>query len=360
MWYRSGMPFSPWTHIRSRFTTSGIRRVAVSFAGWSLTLCILAACGSGSEKGPRTGDTSGGNEERRIVVYNAGSLALPLRTALDSFAAREHVTVEQENAGSLETARKLTELGKIPDIVAVADYEVIPLLLIPSHATWYATFARNRMVLAYEDRSRGAADINTSNWWQVVTRPGVQVGRADPSLDPNGYRTLLVWQLAERFYKQPGLAQKLLATAPPRNVRPKEADLVGLLQAGEFDYIWSYESIAQGVGARYVTLPSEIDLSASADSAAYAVASVRVAGKTPRDSVTMRGQPIVYAFTVPTHAPHPTIAAKFAEYLASPDGKRVMRGAKLDVLERFEVVGTGVPAELRGRPGSGRRETGDA
>ena len=283
------------------------------------------------------------------MVFNAGSLALPLRTALDSFAAREHVTIEQENAGSLETARKVTELGKLPDLVAVADYEVIPLLLIPSHATWYAKFARNRMVLAYESRSRGAAEINTNNWWQVVTRPGVQVGRADPSLDPNGYRTLLVWQLAERFYRQPGLGQRLLATAPPANVRPKEADLVALLQAGELDYIWSYESIAQGVGVPYVTLPEEIDLSTSADSAAYSVASVRVAGKTPRDSLTMRGQPIVYAFTVPTRAPHPRIAAKFAEYLASPDGKRVMRGAKLDVLQQFEVTGNGAPAGLATR-----------
>ena len=308
---------------------------------WSTLLAVvIAACSGGDrrETGATTDQSNGG--DRRIVVYNAGSLALPLRAALDSFAARERVTVEQENAGSLETARKLTELGKIPDILAVADYEVSPLLLIPSHATWYAKFARNRMVLAYEDRSRGASEIDTNNWWQIVTRPGVQVGRADPSLDPNGYRTLLVWQLAERFYKQPGLAGRLLASAPPRNVRPKEADLVGLLQAGEFDYIWSYESIAQGVGAKYVALPQEIDLSAPDDSAEYAVASVRVAGRTPRDSITMRGQPIVYAFTIPTRAPHPQIAAKFAEYLESAEGKRVMRSAKLDVLDTFQVVGT--------------------
>jgi len=114
------------------------------------------------------------------------------------------------------------------------------------------------------------------------------------------------------------------------------AIVIGLMTGGN-------PAIAQGVGARYVTLPTEIDLSASADSAAYVVASVRVAGKTPRDSVTMRGQPIVYAFTVPTRAPHPAIAAKFAEYLASEDGKRVMRGAKLDVLDQFEMVGPGAP-----------------
>jgi molybdate/tungstate transport system substrate-binding protein len=318
------------------------------FSTWTLATCALIACSSGeTAKGSGAGsaDSSGG-DDRTLVVFNAGSLALPLRAALDSFAARERVTVQQENAGSLETARKLTELGKIPDLVAVADYEVIPLLLVPEHTTWYAKFARNRMVLAYSDRSRGAAEINTGNWWEVVTRPGVQVGRADPSLDPNGYRTLLVWQLAERFYKQPGLAQRMLATAPPRNVRPKEADLVGMLQAGEFDYIWSYESIAQGVGLKYVTLPEAIDLSAASDSAVYATATTRIAGKSPRDSVTMRGQPIVYAFTVPTRAPHAALAAKFASYLASDEGRRVLRGAKLDVLDRYIVVGTGAPPLL--------------
>ena len=321
------------------------------FRAWTFATCAtcaLVACGSGeTAKGGRAGSAdSSGSADRTLVVFNAGSLALPLRAALDSFAALEGVTVQQENAGSLETARKLTELGKIPDLVAVADYEVIPLLLVPDHATWYAKFAHNRMVLAYGKRSRGAAEINTGNWWRVVTRPGVQVGRADPSLDPNGYRTLLVWQLAERFYEQPGLANRLLETAPPRNVRPKEADLVGLLQAGEFDYIWSYESIAQGVGLEYVTLPQEIDLSAPSDSAAYATATTRIAGKSPRDSVTIRGQPIVYAFTVPTRAPHAALAARFASYLASEDGRRVLRGAKLDVLDRYIVVGTGAPASL--------------
>lgn len=310
----------------------------------ALVSLAVGCSGPARDTGGATRADSLGAGDRRIVVYNAGSLALPLRAALDSFAARENVTVEQENAGSLETARKLTELGKIPDVVAVADYEVIPLLLIPQHATWYAKFARNRMVIAYQDRSRGAAEINPTNWWEVVTRPGIQVGRAEPSLDPNGYRTLLVWQLAEQFYKQPGLARRMLANAPARNVRPKEADLVALLQAGEFDYIWSYESIAQGVGLRYVTLPAEIDLSAPSDSAAYAVASTRVAGKTPRDSITIRGQPIVYAFTVPTRAPHPAVAAKFAAYLASADGRRVLRGAKLDVLDQYLIEGSGAPA----------------
>src|SRR5215216_129022 len=125
-----------------------------------------------------------------LVVFNAGSLAKPFSDLLKAFeATHPGVAPAQENSGSLEAARKLTDLGKIPDVIGVADYGVIAKLLIPQHATWYTTFARNSMVLVYTDQSIGAKQINVQNWWQVLLRPGIRAGRSDPSLDPNGYRT---------------------------------------------------------------------------------------------------------------------------------------------------------------------------
>jgi molybdate/tungstate transport system substrate-binding protein len=124
----------------------------------------------------------------------------------------------QENSGSLEAARKLTELGKVPDVLAVADYTVIDRLVRPVHATWQVMFARNAMVLAYTDRSAGAGEVNGSNWWQVMLRPGVRVGRSDPALDPAGYRALMVLQLAEAHYAQPGWRE-----APARDARALRA-----------------------------------------------------------------------------------------------------------------------------------------
>lgn len=122
---------------------------------------------------------------------------------------------------------------------------------------------------------------------------------------------------------------------------------VALLQAGELDYIWSYESVAQAANLRYVRLPAEIDLSAVQDSAVYATASVRIAGKTLGDSATVQGQPIVYGFTIPKGAPHPTIAVRFAAFLLSADGRRVLRTAKLDALEKPVLVGLDIPTSLR-------------
>lgn len=48
-----------------------------------------------------------------LVVFNAGSLAYPVRDLLAAFQ-RAHPGIEpmQESSGSLEAARKLTELGR--------------------------------------------------------------------------------------------------------------------------------------------------------------------------------------------------------------------------------------------------------
>ena len=192
-----------------------------------ILLMLLVAC-------TRSGN-GGKTDEGPLVVFNAGSLARPIRAALDSFAAREGVRFEQEQAGSLETARKLTELGRVPDVIALADYEVFPQLLVPEHTTWYAKFARNRMVLAHTRKSRHADSVNGQNWWRIVLRPGIESGHADPNVDPAGYRALLVFQLAERYYRAPGLAARLRRAVPARNVRPKSADLVALIETGELD-----------------------------------------------------------------------------------------------------------------------------
>lgn len=291
-------------------------------------------------------------ERGPIVVYNAGSLARPFRELLEAFRARNPgLTLAQENSGSLEAARKLTELGKIPDVLAVADYNVIDDLLRPKYATWYANFARNAMVLAYTDRSIDAAVIDSTNWWQVLLKKGIRAGHSDPALDPNGYRTLIVLQLAESYYRQPGLAARLDAAMPPRYQRPKEADLTALLQAGELDYAWTYRSLAETSGLRYVSLPRAIDLSDPALAKGYESASVRVPGasRAGGDSLTLRGEPIVYALTIPVGAPHPALAAAFVRFALSAEGRAIMQKNGFVVLPSPMVVGS-PPADLLAAP----------
>ena len=308
----------------------------------SLIYGVLFCCAAGAQAPAHCQTPPAGP----LVVFNAGSLAKPFNELLRAFKAKHPgVVPAQENSGSLEAARKLPELGKIPDVIGVADYGVIPKLLIPKHATWFATFARNSMVLIYTDESTGAGEINGQNWWQVLLRPGVRAGRADPALDPNGYRTLMAFQLAEKFYKQPGLAGRLERALPPKYIRPKEADLTALVQAGELDYSWSYASIAKTAGLRYVELPPQINLSDPKLAKWYAQARVRLPGahRAASDSVEFVGEPIVYALTIPTAASHPRTAQAFVRFVFSPEGQAILKDSGFTVLEKPLLGGPGRP-----------------
>jgi molybdate/tungstate transport system substrate-binding protein len=297
--------------------------------------------------GPATA-TAQGALEGPLVVFNAGSLAKPFNDLLQEFKRRHpEVAPAQENSGSLEAARKLTELGKIPDVIGVADYGVISKILIPEHAGWYAAFARNAMVLIYTDESIGAGEINGQNWWQVLLRPEVRAGRAEPTLDPNGYRTLMAFQLAEKFYRQPGLAARLQRALGPRYIRPKEADLTALVQAGELDYAWSYRSIARTARLRYVDLPREIDLSHPGLAEWYSQARVKLPGasRAGADSVEFQGEPIVYALSIPRRAPNPQTAREFVRFIFSPQGKSILEKNGFLVLDQASLGGPERPPE---------------
>jgi len=286
-----------------------------------------------------------------LVIFNAGSLAYPFRNLLKAFRqANPGVKTSQESAGSLESARKITELGKTPDVLAVADYAIIPKILIPSHADWYGTFASNALVLAYRNESAGGLEIANYNWYRILLQPGIRTGRSDPALDPAGYRTLMVWQLAERYYRQPQLATLLRAASPPRFMRPKEADLTALLQLGELDYIWTYVSIARTNGFRWLDLPPEVNLSDPAQAATYAEARVVLPGATrASDSVEFRGEPIVYALTIPRNAPHPEVAEAFVRFVYSTAGQRILADAGLQPVVPPSLGGPGQPPlSLRG------------
>ena len=283
-----------------------------------------------------------------LILYEAASLTGPMRAAIDTFVRRSGVHVTEEHGASLELARRVTELRRIPDVMALADHEVFPELLIPSATSWYAIFARNRMVVAYTASSRHAADMRADNWRSILLRPDVLIGRADPLLAPAGYRALLMFRLAESFYRDPGLATRLEARTPPNLLRGNAAELAALLSAGELDYIIEYESVARAQHFQFVQLSPAIDLGDAAQAATYATASVVVG--TGRAATTRRGAPILYGVSVPRKAPHRDVGVRFLQFLFGADGQSVLRAAHVDVLAQPEWFGDSVPPALRAVP----------
>ncbi|MEA3346060.1 MAG: substrate-binding domain-containing protein, partial [Chloroflexota bacterium] len=157
-----------------------------------------------------------------------------------------------------------------------------------------------------------------------LTREGVIYGHSEPDADPCGYRTLLVWQLAEKYYDVPDLYQKLDSHCPPANVRPKSVELIVLLESGDMDYAFEYRSVAVQHGLNFVELPDEINLSMVEHADFYGQATVELSGAEPGETVTKTGKPIVYGVTIPQNAPSPDLAVEFVKFLLGPKGQAIM------------------------------------
>ena len=172
--------------------------------------------------------------------------------------------------------------------------------------------------------SKFANEINSDNWYKILLRNGVEYGHSDPNADPCGYRTLLVWQLAEKYYKQKGLYELLQKNCPKKNIRSAEVDLIALLEAGELDYLFIYRSVAWQHRMKFVTLPDEINLKDAKYKDFYKQAQVKISGKKPGEFIIKKGAPMVYGFTVPQTVQNKRGAVLFADFILSEQGKRIL------------------------------------
>ncbi|MCG7852051.1 MAG: tungstate ABC transporter substrate-binding protein WtpA, partial [Methanosarcinaceae archaeon] len=146
-----------------------------------------------------------------LKIFHAGSLTVPFEELEAKFEElHPGVDVQREPAGSAACIRKITELGSEADILASADYNLIPKMMMPDFADWYVAFAKNQIVLAYTDDSKYSDEVNQDNWYDILLKKDVRFGRSEPNSDPCGYRTILTIKLAELYYNKPGLADTLL------------------------------------------------------------------------------------------------------------------------------------------------------
>ena len=257
----------------------------------------------------------------KLIIFHAGSLTVPFAKMEKIFEGNyPKVDVLREAGGSTKMARMISELHKPADIMGSADFKVIDKTLMPDYAKWNIRFATNQLVLCYTDKSRSANEVNADNWYKILAEKGVIWGHSDPNLDPCGYRSLMVLQLAEKYYNRPGLYDRLIANRPKKNVRPKSVELVSLLKTGNMDYAWEYLSVAVQHELKYVILPDEINLGNYKHDDYYKQAKVKVTGKKPGTWITRTGKSCTYGITMVKEAPNPEAAEAFLGYLLDPNG----------------------------------------
>jgi molybdate/tungstate transport system substrate-binding protein len=262
----------------------------------------------------------------QLIIFHAGSLTVPFEKIIVGFKKENPgIEVLKEIAGSRECARKISELKKPCDIFASADYMVIDQLLVPEFTDWNLKFATNEMTIVYTEKSRRAKEINQKNWFDILLDNNINIGRADPNADPCGYRSILTMKLAEIFYNKKGLAEKLIKK-DQEYIRPKEVDLLALLEAGELDYIFLYRSVAEQHGLKFLILPDKINLKKAEFEDYYKQVLVELNGKKPGEKISQAGSSMVYGVTIPKNSPNPALAKKFIHYLLNKEkGLRVMQ-----------------------------------
>jgi molybdate/tungstate transport system substrate-binding protein len=287
-----------------------------------------------------------------VSVLYAGSLVNLMEKDLGpAFEKASGWAYRGEGKGSVVLARMIKDKLREPDVFISADPKVNELLMGAANGDkvrWYGRAFRNEMVVGYNPKSRFAerfakAAAGKLPIYEALQGDGLRLGRTDPKLDPKGYRTLFTFQLAEKFYRQPGLRKKILgADDNPDQVFPEE-QLEARLETGQLDAGIFYRNEVEERVLPFVALPREINLGDPALEKRYATASYSDAsGK------SFKGGVIVYSITIPEGAPHRDAAISFVNFLLSDAGRSLL---KKHGLAPVKPAFTGeAPAAVRAAP----------
>jgi len=298
---------------------------------------------------------------KSVRVLIPGSLVKPF-DELEKYYEAEHpeVDLQVEAHGSIQVIRHVTEIHELSDIVISADYRLIPMMMYANlnpetgdpYAEYTLQIARNRLVLAYTPQSQYADEIDSSNWYEILARDDVKFGLSDPRFDASGYRSLMILQLAEVYYKNPAIFEEtflgrfkkpivverdgdehiirvpeLLEIKEGSNIvlRGGSVALLALLESGDVDYAFEYESVAQQRDLSYLLLPPEVDLSDPLSSDLYKKVQVKLDYQRFSSVIPeFEGEVITYGVTIPTNAPNPEGAQFFIRFFLGPEGRAIM------------------------------------
>ncbi|ADB58858.1 tungstate ABC transporter substrate-binding protein WtpA [Archaeoglobus profundus] len=326
---------------------------------WILLILALLICGCQQPAKQLTTQETTQPKKVTLTIFHAGSLTIPLHDLNEEFekymkTKGYDVEIRTEASGSVMAVRKVTDLGRKADIVAVADYTILPAFMYPKYADFYIAFARNELVLCYTDKSKYSDEINGSNWYKILGKEGVKFGFSNPNVDPCGYRSVMAMKLADLYYndsifhelieKHTNIRANGTKIISPRDVRTdgkvvirdKSVNLIALLESGSIDYAFEYKSVALQHNLKFVELPDEINLKNLSLKDWYGRVSITVwkveNGELVQEEIKAR--PIMYGLTIPKNAENREIAEEYLAYLLSDKGRGVFAKNYQEFLEK--------------------------
>src|SRR5882757_69274 len=263
----------------------------------------------------------------KVQVLYAGSLGAVLEKSVGpEFEKTSGVSFQGEGQGSLAAAKMIFDGLRSPDVFISADAAVNDKVLMTPDTKltdWYVTFASSAVVLGYNSSSKFKSIFEQVQagklpWYEALKTPGLKLGRTDPNPDPKGYRTLLLFHLAERYYHRNDLTSLLGDPANPSQIFP-EPELLIRMESGQLDagFFYRHEVIAHKVP--FIELPNQINQSAPALASLY-----KEQKFTTNKGVTITASPIVFTVTIPHTVKNAPGAVAFTRFLLAGKGRNLI------------------------------------
>lgn len=291
-------------------------------------------------------------ENKKLTIFYAANLISVMNELGQEFnKLYPGIELVTESSSSILAIKKITELNRTCDMVFVADYKLIDKMLVPKYADWGVAFYKDRVVIAFTEKSRYTNEIDSKNWYKILMRPDVKYGYANPNLAPIGYNTLMTWKLADLYYSakinNKTIYEALKEKCPEDYVRPDVSELIPTLESMSLDYLFVYQSTAEQHNIKFIQLPEEIDLSNEKFEELYKQANIEITDQKGTKQIIF-GKPIVFAFTILDDAPNKKAALDFAKLLLSEKGQSIMkRNFQPQIVPAIAINKENIPEELR-------------
>ena len=266
-----------------------------------------------------------------LSVAYAGSMGALMDKALGpAIAKQDKVQYQGQGAGAFGLAHLIAAKQINPDVFVSITPGPIEVLQKAGLIDTAVPVASTQMVIAYSDKSKFAADFKAAAagkmpWYEVLEKPGLHFGRTDPKTDPQGRNIVFTMLLAQEFYKQPGLADKILGKVENEQQIFTEPSLLSRLESGQLDATSGYLSAVISHKLPYIKLPAEINLSDPAMIEKW-YSKVHFDIKLPNGKTdTLSTQPLVFYAAVLKNAPNPKAGAAFVKLMTSAEGQALFK-----------------------------------
>jgi molybdate/tungstate transport system substrate-binding protein len=238
-----------------------------------------------------------------VTVLYAGSLVTPMEGPIKTALREGGVDFRGEPGGSKELANLILAGVRSPDVFIAVDPKLIAKL--GDRVASATRFAGTSLGVAWAPSSRFASLFDSVLARQTtlrlaLQRPGIKLGRTDPTLDPKGAYTV---QGVTMWLGSDGERRLLGNDENPAEIFP-EQDLLARVETGQVDVGFFYQTEAVARGWHFIALPGDAALT---------------------DKIT-------YTLAIMKNAPQPAAAKTFADFILTGEGRTILQRAGLTYL----------------------------